>query len=156
MCMVTYNKIGHYQNEREAGPNNYHSGAWDCLEGQDSINLSSKQKCRRSTIAVFLAAQTATIVVVRHFLLGISASPFPPNDPSAFALLILTQIPTRFGNRQFSGKAERQALVALPPSPTISKPPRHRHTPKFTQYVVGAMCFLTQPEAKIAHIFRIM
>ena len=34
-----------------------------------SIDQASKQKCRGSTIAVYLAAQTATIVVVRQFCL---------------------------------------------------------------------------------------
>ena len=36
----------------DLGPNQYRSGAWDRLGGQDSIKQASKQKCRGSTIAV--------------------------------------------------------------------------------------------------------
>ena len=65
------------------GPNHYRNGAWDRLEGQDSINQASKQaKMQRQYNCCVLAAQTATIVVVGHFF----ACPVPPNDPKCLCV----------------------------------------------------------------------
>ena len=47
---------------------------------------------------MYLAAQTATILVARHFCLEFLLVLSLQTIPSAFALLIPTQVPTRFGN----------------------------------------------------------
>ena len=84
------------------GPNHYRNGAWDRLEGHDSTNQSIKKKCRGSTIAVNLAAQAATIGMVRPFCLEFVLVSSLQTIPSAFALMIPTQVPTRFGNGQLA------------------------------------------------------
>ena len=95
----TFSELAHFHIRKTRGtlgPNQYRNAAWDRLEGQDSSE--DKQKCRGSTIAVYLAAPTATIVVVRHFCLEFLHVLSLQTIPRAFAVLILTQFPTRFGN----------------------------------------------------------
>ena len=73
------------------GANQNRNGAWDHLEEQDSSE--DKQTCRGGTIAVYLAAQTSTLLYCgAAFLLGISLQTIR----NAFALLI--EFPARFGN----------------------------------------------------------
>ena len=75
------------------GPNHNRNGAWDRLEEKYSIHQSRK-KCRGSTIFVYLAAQTATIVAaMRYFCLAFLLVLSLQTIPSAFALLIPTQVP---------------------------------------------------------------
>ena len=70
------------------GPNHYRNGAWDRLEGQDSINQASKQaKMQRQYNCCVPGCTNCSGAA---FLLVLSLQMIP----SAFALLILTQVPT--------------------------------------------------------------
>ena len=104
--------IGHYQNE--LGSNHYRNSAPDRLEGQDSINQSinqsNKQKFRGSSIAMKLAAQTATT-----FLFGIFACPLPPNDPKCH---VYSFYPFQIGLSQDMSIGQLLVLTWAPSSST--------------------------------------
>ena len=102
------------------GPNHYRNGAWDRLEGQDSINQSINQAKMSSQYNCCVPGCTNS-----HncsgvaFLLGICACPVPPNDPKCLCVADSDpQVPTSFGNGQLAHSPQ----PAAPSTDAITKP----------------------------------
>ena len=99
LCILQVLQLTITKTSGKLGPNHCHSGAWDRLRIQ-SIKPSKQAEMPLCTIAVYLAAQTATIEVVRHFCLEFLLVLSLQTIPSTFALLFPNQVPSRFGNGQ--------------------------------------------------------
>ena len=83
------------------GTNHYRKGVWDRLEGQDSINRSiNKVKMPRQYNCCVPGCTNSHNCCDAAFLLKIPLVLSLQTIPSAFALLVSTQVSTRFGSGQ--------------------------------------------------------
>ena len=90
-------RLGYYQNEREAGSESIPQWRLGSFGGTGFERRQAKGAGQYHCCALGYTSDH-NIVVLRHFCLELLLVLSLQAIPSAFALLIPTQIPTRFGN----------------------------------------------------------